>query len=177
MDENEKVESEATVTKAGGADTVVIDRRQTLFAAGAVATAAVMAPSAVSAESGHSHHADHGGHAAHVAPHQKLIDVALHCVNRGDVCSEHCISLLGKGDTSLKDCLLRVSEMLAACAALSRIAALDGKRLKAFAAVCADICKDCEDECRKHEKHHSACKACADSCAQCIKECKKLTDA
>lgn len=36
------------------------------------------------------------------------------------------------------------------------------------------FCKDCEDECRKHEKKHMTCKECADACAKCLAECKKI---
>ena len=57
-----------------------------------------------------------------------------------------------------------VAIMLPICATLARIAAMDAKRLKENAAVC----KDCEDECRKHEKQHAECKACAESCAAWI---------
>ena len=43
-----------------------------------------------------------------------------------------------------------------------------------MAAVVMDMCKACEDECRKHEKKHKSCKDCADSCAACYTECKKV---
>ena len=117
----------------------------------------------------HEHHADHGP-----APHQALIDAGLDCVNRGEVCADHCIEMLSDGDTSLKDCLRTVSAMLPMCATLARLAAQDAKRLKEFAKVCIDVCADCEAECKKHQDEHAVCKACAKSCATCIAECKKL---
>jgi Cys-rich four helix bundle protein (predicted Tat secretion target) len=112
------------------------------------------------------------GHAG--ARYQAVIDAALTCVNRGDVCLNHCITLLGSGDTSLKDCIRTVSAMLPMCAALARYAALEAGRLKELTKLCADVCADCETECKKHADHHAACKACAESCAACIKECKAL---
>ncbi|MGO9357209.1 MAG: four-helix bundle copper-binding protein [Xanthobacteraceae bacterium] len=123
---------------------------------------------------------EHAGHGDHMmmhddaAHHQPLIDAALACVNRGDVCLDHCFKLLGEGDTSMKTCVRTVSAMLPMYAALARFAALDAPRLKDLARVCIDVCSDCEAECRKHQDHHAACRACAESCADCIKECKVL---
>ncbi len=115
-----------------------------------------------------------GEHEHGPAPHQALIDAGLNCVNRGEVCVNHCIGLLSSGDTSMKDCLRAVSAMLPMCSTLARLAALDAARLKDFAKVCIDVCADCEQECKKHQDHHAVCKACAESCAACIKECKAV---
>lgn len=155
--------------------------RRSLLAA-ALASGGALAVTAAAAEekaSGHDHHAsdaaaNHAGHSTGPAPHQALIDAALHCVNRGEVCQDHCIQLMSKGDTSLKDCIRSVSAMLPMCATLARLAALDAKRLKDFAKVCLDVCADCEAECKKHSEHHTQCKACADTCAACIKACKAV---
>ena len=112
-------------------------------------------------------------HGSGLSPNQVLIDAALDCVKRGDVCLNHCISLLGKGDTSIKDCARTVSVMLPVCATLAKLAALEAPRLKEFAKVCSDICEDCRSECKKHADHHAVCKKCMESCDSCIQECKK----
>lgn len=164
------------------------DRRTMLTAslAGALGLAA-LATSATGAEEDHSkhhgghgaakdEHAGHGDHAMHMAApkHQALIDTALKCVGRGEVCVDHCLALMATGDTSLKDCLRSVQIMMPMCSALIRAAATDTPRLKEIAKVCLDICADCEKECKKHAEHHAACKACMESCADCIAECKKV---
>jgi Cys-rich four helix bundle protein (predicted Tat secretion target) len=156
------------MTERAGETALAIDRRAVL-AAGAGFAAALAAGTAHAAGE-HDHHMDHGA----TAPHQAVIDAALACVNRGDVCADHCIALLGKGDTAMADCLHSVSVMLPMCATLAKLAALDAKRLGEFAKVCIDVCADCEAECKKHAEKHAACKACADSCASCIKACKTL---
>ncbi|MFN3624066.1 MAG: four-helix bundle copper-binding protein [Hyphomicrobium sp.] len=163
-----------TSDKNSGVQSPGIDRRTvlaTLAASGAALTAG-----AVQAQDGHEHH--HGGHDGHAsgegAKHQALIEAALDCVKRGEVCISHCISLLGQGDTSLKDCLRSVLTMLPSCEALARVAALDAPRLKELAKVCGDICADCQAECKKHQDHHAACKACGEACGKCAEECRKL---
>lgn len=156
-----------------------VSRRTALnavFAASAGAALALSSGRAFAADEG-----SHSGmdHAAMMGPpkHQALIDKALVCVNRGEVCNSHCLMMLSMGDTSLKDCLASVSAMLPMCGGLVKLAALDAPRLKEYAKVCMDVCADCEKECRKHEAKHAVCKACAESCAECIKECKTLLGA
>lgn len=150
-------------------------RRQVvgLLAGAAAALAGVMV--GTEAAAGDSNH-DHHGSApqAAPAPRRGLVDAALACVNKGEVCLNHCYALLGTGDTSLKNCVRTVSAMLPICTALARFAAQDAARLKDLAKLCIDVCGDCEAECRKHQDHHAECRACADSCADCIKACKAV---
>ncbi|MGE0054477.1 MAG: four-helix bundle copper-binding protein [Hyphomicrobium sp.] len=156
------------------------DRRAFLLA-GLMATAGIATGSKnLMAADEHEHHGDHaehmGGH-DHSAPaaHQALIDAALKCVNKGEVCTNHCITMLGNGDTSLKDCIRTVAAMMPMCEALAKLAALESSHLKDLAKVCSDVCEDCQKECKKHAEHHAACKACAESCQECIDACKKVT--
>jgi Cys-rich four helix bundle protein (predicted Tat secretion target) len=141
------------------------------------AAAALAGPVAAMAQGDHAGHGEHAHHHQGAPRHQKLVDSALLCVNRGEVCLDHCLKLLATGDTSLKDCVRTVSAMLPMCTALARYAALEAPRLKQLAKLCIDVCSDCESECKRHQDHHAACKACAESCAACIKDCKALLDA
>ena len=136
------------------------------------AVAGLMTPLAKARAAEVEHH-HHGG----AWPHQNLIDAGLTCVNRGEVCVAHCIDLLGRGDTSLKDCIKAVSAMTPMCALLARYAALDAPRLKELAKVCLGVCDDCAAECKKHADKHEVCKACQESCEACAKACKELIGA
>jgi Cys-rich four helix bundle protein (predicted Tat secretion target) len=110
-------------------------------------------------------------HQGHHAIHATLARAALDCVARGDACTAHCLADLRAGHTELAQCASAVEELVVACRALARLAALGSEQLPRFAAATAEICKACEVECRKHEKH-APCKACAEACAKCIEECK-----
>ena len=114
------------------------------------------------------------GHHDHHTKHQELIDLALTCVGRGEVCAKHCIDVLGTGDTSLKDCLISVNEMIPMCNTLSRFAALEAKRLEQLAKVCIDVCNDCAKECEKHAEEHEECKVCGEACVDIVKACEAL---
>lgn len=115
--------------------------------------------------------------AAARGPNQSLVDAAKRCGRVGDICLKHCIRLTRAGDTSLADCMLAVQAMLPVCSTMGQLAGQDAKRLKNMARLCADVCADCEDECRKHEFHHRECKNCAEACAAMIKECKAVIGA
>lgn len=175
-------EATSTVSEIG------LSRRQALYAGGAVLAAGglAFAGAARAEHEGHDHGAhDHGSHDHHAhgehgkadSQHQALIEAAQHCMASAEACVPHCISLLGKGDTSLAECLESVLAISPVCGAVARLASLDAPRLKDLAKVCSDICADCEKVCRKHAEHHKVCKDCADSCAAFVKEAKKLTDA
>jgi Cys-rich four helix bundle protein (predicted Tat secretion target) len=120
------------------------------------------------AEEDHSHH-HHTGH-----PNQGLIESSAHCLMAGQACQQHCIELLGKGEKEMAPCMASTMEMLAACQALQQLASHKSKHLGKMARLTLDICLQCEEECRKHEKKHQVCRDCAEACAACAKECKKF---
>lgn len=119
---------------------------------------------------------DDNQHASHhrVKEANSLVQAALDCEKTGQACIEHCINLFKQGDTSTATCMEAATEMLAMCTALSQMASYHSVHLPAIAKVCAAVCKDCEQECRKHEDKHAACKACAESCFHCNAECEKI---
>lgn len=148
-----------------------MQRREVLKSvAGAMAVA--MATSALAATQEHEHHHDHG--AADGRRYAGLIDSSSDCQKTGEACLAHCLVLLGQGDKEMAACAQSVSELLASCSALMKLASQGSTFTPAMAKVVADICANCETECRKHENKHDQCKACADSCAACLKECKEI---
>lgn len=118
-------------------------------------------------------HAGHTG-AATVNPFAKAIDAAADCAKKGDICISHCQSLLAKGDTSVAGCLKTALEMVAACDAFVKLASMQSKGTKKMAALCAELCRECEKACKEHEAHHQICKECMESCVACAKECDKI---
>ena len=91
------------------------------------------------------------------------------CIEDGNVCLDHCLVLLGRGDTSLAECAKSVRDMLAVCSATQALVAGSSAHVKTAVQLCIDVCTDCERACRKHEAEHAVCKACANACAATIK--------
>lgn len=136
-------------------ETRSVTSRRDVLAGAAMAGLVVPLATKAMAETAHHHHS---------AGHQELTDLALTCVGRGEECVAHCVQVMGDGDTSLKDCLTSVNEMLPICATLARYAALNAKQLKQLAKVCSDVCDDCAKECEKHAAEHEECKVCGEAC-------------
>ncbi len=140
-----------------------MDRREILGMLGATA----MGASALPAMGQH----DHSGHAA--GAHKSLADAASACSTAADACVTHCVDMLAGGDKSLQYCAATSREVATVCSGLQSLAAQNSPHLASYAKVAAEICKDCEAECRKHSQH-AVCKACGDSCAACAAECEKV---
>ncbi len=104
-----------------------------------------------------------------------IVAAASNCVSKGELCLSHCHAMLATGDKSMGACAKTANEMLASCRAILSLAAQGAPSLSRFAAVCADVCRRCEAECRKHA--HAPCKDCATACAACAAECKKAASA
>ncbi len=133
-----------------------ISRRDLLIGLGAAAATAY-AGSAVSAMPEHDH-------SKHTAQQPDLLNAVNTCTDKGERCIAHCLVSFQEGDTELADCAAKVHEMQAVCGAFSYLLAANSSYSKAYAAVCKQVCDDCEKECRKHDKHIE-CKACGDACA------------
>jgi Cys-rich four helix bundle protein (predicted Tat secretion target) len=140
-----------------------LTRREVMLGMGAVATAAY-AGAAVSAMPGH----DHSKHAAQLPD---VLDATNNCLDKGQRCIAHCLVSFTEGDTELAVCAQKVHEMHAICAAFSYLLAANSGYINEYAGICEKACRDCEEECRKHDMHVE-CKACAEACAGLIDQIK-----
>jgi len=104
---------------------------------------------------------------------EKLIEAASDCALKATICLQHCIVAMGEGDKDLASCAKSASQVAAVCAALQQLASAESKHLAEFAKVVMEVCKDCEEECKKTEKHPE-CKDCKEACITCYKECKAI---
>ena len=142
-----------------------MNRRDVLVGAGALAVAAV-ARAGQKGTPSEAHHHDAAG--------SPLVDATADCLKKGEVCEQHCFTLLGSGDTSMASCAMSVRDMLASTRSLFTLASAGSKHTPLVARSCAQICKDCEVECRKHADKHQPCRDCADACARMQQEIAKL---
>jgi Cys-rich four helix bundle protein (predicted Tat secretion target) len=143
-----------------------MNRREVLVGAGALALAAVAKAAPKDKPADTMHHHDTAA--------QPLVDAAADCLKKGEVCQQHCFTLLGAGDTTMAPCAMAVRDMLASVRSLFILASAGSKHTKAVAKACAEICKDCEAECKKHADKHQPCKDCMDACVRMQQEIAKL---
>ena len=140
-----------------------VGRREELSGLGAAATA-TYAGLAASAMPAH----DHSKHSSQLPD---LLDAVNNCLDKGLRCISHCLVSFQEGDLKLADCAAKVHEMRAICDAFSYLVASNSKYIKAYAKVCEQVCKDCEEECMKH-KEHIECKACGEACSDVVDQIK-----
>lgn len=148
----------------------VMNRRELLLGSLAMASAAVVSNAQAVEHKHDMHEHHHDASAANAA----VATTAADCLQTGEVCLNHCLDLWAKGEKDMASCAKSVNQLLAMCSALQQLANQNSKHLAKLAAVAMAVCKECEEECKKFDKHE-ACKACGESCAACYKECGKIT--
>jgi Cys-rich four helix bundle protein (predicted Tat secretion target) len=147
-----------------------MNRREALMSGLALAGAAIVGRAqAEEMKMDHEHHHHHD-----MSANAGLLTAVADCIQKGQVCLNHCLYLLGQGDKEMAACAKSVSQMLAICGSLQALANQESAFLPKLAAIAKDACDVCEDECKKHYDKHEACKACGESCAACAKECRKI---
>lgn len=153
-----------------------MDRRDFVIASGLAAASGIFSSAALAQGKDAGHHHDHGTPKARpVSPALKeLQDSTFDCLKLGEVCLAQCNAVLAGGKTSMAECQTSVLNMLAVVEATSKVATYnmaEPKSLKALARTCADFCRVCEKECKKHADAHVECKDCMEACIRCAKAC------
>jgi len=148
-----------------------MDRREMLL--GTVAMAAVVTAGKTFAAEHDHEHMKNMAHDHQSNRNEKLIAAASDCVLKANECLQHCIVAMGRGEADLAACASSSSQVAAICTALQQLASGESGRLPQLAKVAMAICKDCEEECKKTERHPE-CKACKEACVACYEECKKI---
>jgi Cys-rich four helix bundle protein (predicted Tat secretion target) len=138
-----------------------ISRRDLLLGMGAAATMAY-AGTASAAMSEHDH-------SKHSTQYTDLMDAVNACLDKGRRCIAHCLVSFTEGDTELADCASKAHEMMAVCGGFAYLVASNSSYTKEYAAICEKVCRDCAEECQKHDKHVE--------CEACGKACDDLVDA
>lgn len=86
----------------------------------------------------------------------------------------HCFdSCLKEDDVAhMGGCIRFDRECADFCGYLEQAIARKSPFVKELARVCAEICEQCGNECKKHDHDH--CQACADACFSCADACKQF---
>jgi Cys-rich four helix bundle protein (predicted Tat secretion target) len=106
---------------------------------------------------------------------RELFETSSACVRAGEICQQHCLEYLSKGDESMARCANTLATMLPMCRALDSLALQGSPHLADLAKTCAKVCRDCEAACKVHANHHEACKQCMETCSRCAGACEKFT--
>lgn len=58
------------------------------------------------------------------------------------------------------------------CEAAAALMSMGNSQAKEICRICAAICRECGEQCSKHNTEH--CRECAQVCQQCATECEKM---
>ena len=142
-----------------------MERREFMTTLGAAAAVLSAMPALAETATGVQH--------MHPPKYKALSDAAGKCVLEGDNCLRHCFGMLSMNDASMAACTTSSFDLIAACRALSTLAAVNSSAVPALAKVVENICLACKKECDKFPQY-AECKACGDACKACAEECKKV---
>jgi Cys-rich four helix bundle protein (predicted Tat secretion target) len=149
-----------------------MERRQFVAAFGAAAAAATasrdFAPATAPAPAPGAplHH--------HPAKYRALMETSAKCVSSGNECLRHCFGMLSMNDTSMAECTKASYDLVAACAALETLAAVNSPYTPALAKTVGDVCLACKKECDRFPQYVE-CKDCGDACKACADECQRVS--
>jgi len=103
--------------------------------------------------------------------HQKLIEALHECMEACNHCYDACLK---EEDVKMMvDCIRLDRECADICAYLEQAIIRNSPFVSQLAAVCAEICEGCGNECKKHD-HHEHCQRCAEACFKCAEACKSV---
>jgi hypothetical protein len=108
-------------------------------------------------------------------------DALIRCIEACYECAQTCTSCADAclGEEMVRD-LTQCIRLNLDCADVcfvtgtvaSRRTGSDEIIIKRLIEACAEACRLCGEECRKHASHHEHCRVCADSCQRCEDACR-----
>lgn len=116
----------------------------------------------------------HAGHMMHGPKYQALMKTSADCVSTGNECLRHCFGMLSMNDTSMAGCTRAAYDLVAACAALETLAAVNSPFTQTLAKAVGEVCVACKKECDRFPQN-TECNACGDACRACAEECRKVS--
>jgi hypothetical protein len=102
--------------------------------------------------------------------YKSCIDACLECAAICNYCAS--ADLKEKDTAMMSRCVQLDMECAAICTVAAQLMSLGSEHAKEVCMICSKICKECAEECEKHDNDH--CRECAESCRKCEQACKEM---
>ncbi|SEA40769.1 protein of unknown function [Thalassobacillus cyri] len=99
-----------------------------------------------------------------------VIEVLHECMEACNHCYTSCLQ--EDNVKEMAECIRLDRECADICAFFEQSLTRDTPYVQELAQLCAKACRDCGEECAKHDHDH--CQKCAEACRKCADECEKL---
>lgn len=104
--------------------------------------------------------------------YKKCIEACLECAA---ICNHCASSCLKEHDVSMMaPCIQLDMECAATCYYTAQMMSLGSKRSEELCSLSAQLCRECADECERHDNEH--CAECAKACRKCAEECMEIIE-
>ena len=104
---------------------------------------------------------------------QKCIEACLRCAALCDHCASSC--LREEDVKMMARCIQLDMECAAMCYTAAKLMSLGSAKAKDLCRLCAEMCRECGNECGRHE-HMKHCQECAEACHACADECARMQE-
>jgi len=102
--------------------------------------------------------------------YKACIDACLNCAALCNHCASSCLQ--EKDVKMMARCIQLDMECAAVCYTAAQLMSLGSNRAEEYCRMCADICRECGEECGKHKMEH--CRECAEASKRCAHECSHM---
>lgn len=98
------------------------------------------------------------------------IRACYECAAECDNCAAACLQEADPNE--MAECIALDLDCADICRTAAAVMARASQNAEVFCALCAEICRACADECRKHPVER--CRMCAAACLRCAEECELM---
>ena len=109
---------------------------------------------------------------AHIDEDDRMADCIDNCLEAAQACewcADECIRL---GEEEMTRCIQLCRDVADVATLHARFMARNSSFEGDLAAVCAELCRECADECATHDHDH--CQTCADVVSRCANSCEEM---
>lgn len=103
----------------------------------------------------------------------RAVEAAFDCAQACIACADACLA--EPEVDALRQCIRLNLDCADVCSMAGRLGTRrtgsNEELLQATLGLCAEACRTCGAECRRHARHHEHCAICAESCEQCARAC------
>ncbi len=103
---------------------------------------------------------------------KSCIEACLKCAALCDHCASSCLK---EDDVKMMTrCIQLDMECAALCYSAAQLMSIGSTRAQEICRLCAQLCRECADECDSHDNEH--CRECAKACRHCAEECMEMME-
>lgn len=99
---------------------------------------------------------------------EELLNTLSECINHCNHCADACLD--EENVKMMVKCIRLDRTCATVCAALADVLATSHKDVQGLVDYCERICRQCGEECGRHENEH--CQKCAEACRRCAEACR-----